>query len=103
MTDNFSKFIISIIIFVLLNSFACRSRNQVNPKLANEMPSKILWAWERPEDLMFLETDKFGVAFLSQTLILQNDKVIFRPRRQPLEIPAGTYLIAVTQNRNDQR
>ena len=97
MTDIFSKCIISIIIFVLFNSFACRSQNEVNPKLANEMPPKILWAWERPEDLMFLETDKFGVAFLSQTLILQNDKVVFRPRRQPLEIPAGTYLIAVTR------
>ncbi|MGI9054429.1 MAG: hypothetical protein ACR2F2_01370 [Pyrinomonadaceae bacterium] len=97
MPDIFSKFTISIIIFVLLNSFACRNQNEVNPNLSNEMPPKILWAWERPEDLMFLETDKFGVAFLAQTLILQNDKVIFRPRRQPLEIPAGTYLIAVTR------
>ena len=93
----FSKFIISIIFFVLIVSLSCRRQNQVNPNLSNEMPSKILWAWERPEDLMFLETDKFGVAFLSQTLILQNDKVVFRPRRQPLEIPAGTYLIAVTR------
>ena len=84
----FSKFIISIIFFVLIVSLSCRRQNQVNPNLSNEMPPKILWAWERPEDLMFLETDKFGVAFLSQTLILQNDKVVFRPRRQPLEIPA---------------
>ena len=97
MTDIFSKCIISIIIFVLFNSFACRSQNEVNPKLANEMPPKILWAWERPEDLRFLETDKFGVAFLAQTLTLQNDKVIFRPRRQPLEVADGTYLIAVTR------
>ncbi len=97
MTDIFSKVIISIIIFVLLNSVACRKQNEVNPNLSNEMPPKILWAWERPEDLRFLEIDKFGVAFLAQTLILQNDKVVFRPRRQPLEIPAGTYLIAVTR------
>ena len=57
----------------------------------------MLWAWERPEDLQFIETDKFGVAFLSQTLILQNDEVVFRPRRQPLKIADGTYLAAVTR------
>jgi hypothetical protein len=97
MTDIFSKLIFLIFVFVLLLTNSCRNQNEVNPNLQNEMPSKILWAWERPEDLMFLETDKFGVAFLAQTLVLQNDEVIFRPRRQPLEIPAGTYLIAVTR------
>jgi hypothetical protein len=60
---------------------ACSSKNRVNPKLSAEMPPKILWAWERPEDLRFLDAEKFGVAFLAQTLILQNDEVVFRPRR----------------------
>ncbi|CAN5788380.1 hypothetical protein BH20ACI4_BH20ACI4_12460 [soil metagenome] len=82
---------------MLLCVSSCRKQNEVNPNLSKEIPSKILWAWERPEDLMFLETDKFGVAFLAQTLVLQNEQVVFRPRRQPLEIPAGTYLIAVTR------
>ncbi len=61
------------------------------------MPSKILWAWERPEDLRFLDSAEFGVAFLAQTLNLQQDEVIFRPRRQPLEVSPETYLIAVTR------
>lgn len=61
------------------------------------MPAKILWAWERPEDLRFLDTDNYGAAFLAQTLILQNDEVIVRPRRQPLLVPPDTYLIAVTR------
>ncbi len=61
------------------------------------MPPKILWAWERPEDLRFLDAEKFGVAFLAQTLILQQDDVVFRPRRQPLELPPNIYLIAVTR------
>ncbi len=61
------------------------------------MPDKILWAWERPEDLRFIDTNKFGVAFLAQTLLLVNDKVIFRPRRQSLQIAPNTYLIAVTR------
>ena len=80
--------------FVCLN---CRTSHAVNPKLNNEMPQKILWAWERPEDLRFLDSEKFGVAFLAQTLVLQQDEVVFRPRRQPLEVLPETYLIAVTR------
>lgn len=61
------------------------------------MPSKILWAWEREEDLRFLDAEKFGVAFLAQTLNLQNEDVLFNPRRQPLEVAPETYLVAVTR------
>ncbi len=61
------------------------------------MPSRVLWAWERPEDLKFIDPDEFGVAFLAQTLFLENDRVMPRPRRQPLDVPSGTYLIAVTR------
>ena len=61
------------------------------------MPPKILWAWERAEDLRFLDSNEFGVAFLAQTLILQSNEVTFRPRRQPLEVSPETYLIAVTR------
>ena len=75
---------------------AC-SKNTVNPRLDNEMPAKIVWAWERPEDLRFLDPAKFGVAFLAQTLFLENDRVIPKPRRQPLEVAPGAYLIAVTR------
>lgn len=84
-----------ILVLTLLFCASCKTRNQV--KTNNELPQKILWAWERPEDLRFLDAEKFGVAFLAQTLTLQNDEVIFRPRRQPLELPENIYLIAVTR------
>lgn len=61
------------------------------------MPQKIIWAWERPEDLRFLDPNEFGVAFLAQTIFLEKDSVSPKPRRQPLEIAPGTYLIAVTR------
>lgn len=77
--------------------FSCQSQNRVKPKLNSEMPPKILWAWERAEDMRFLDSNEFGVAFLAQTLILQTDEVTFRPRRQPLEVSHETYLIAVTR------
>ena len=76
---------------------SCHNARQVNPELTGKFPNKILWAWERPEDLRFLNSNEFGVAFLAQTLILQNDEAIFRPRRQPLEVLPETYLIAVSR------
>jgi hypothetical protein len=63
----------------------------------NQLPPVILWAWERPEDLEFLNTERYGVAFLAQTLILENESVVFRPRRQPLKVSPQTKLIAVTR------
>jgi Protein of unknown function (DUF3142) len=63
----------------------------------NNLPPVILWAWERPENLEFLDPQRFGVAFLAQTLVLQNDEVVFRPRRQPLLVAPQTRLVAVTR------
>ncbi len=62
-----------------------------------EMPGKFLWAWERPEDLRFINPDQFGVAFLAQTIHLESDRVSPQRRRQTLEVPPGTYLIGVTR------
>lgn len=93
---------VKILLAVLTCTFAllfttCAVKNQVNPALSNQMPQKILWAWERPEDLRFLDQKEFGVAFLAQTLTLERNEVVFTPRRQPLEVNPGTYLIAVTR------
>jgi len=70
------------------------SRNRLDE---NNFPSRIIWAWERPEDLEFLDAREFGVAFLAQTLILRSDEVIYKPRRQPLKVAPQTKLIAVTR------
>ncbi len=86
--------ILAVFAFLVL-IFACNIKKQV--KTNNQMPQRIIWAWERPEDLRFLDPQKFGVAFLAQTLILQNDDIVFRPRRQPLELAPNTYVIAVTR------
>ncbi len=90
--------ILLILIFALcFPCFSCRSKLETDQRLRDGMPPVILWAWERAEDLRFVDTEKFGVAFLAQTLFLQTDEVVFRPRRQPLQIAPETYLIAVTR------
>lgn len=68
-----------------------------NRNLHNDFPAIILWAWERPEDLQFLDPERFGVAFLAQTLVIDGDTVRFQPRRQTLKVSPKTKLIAVTR------
>ncbi len=63
----------------------------------SQLPPVILWAWERSEDLAFLDPNRFGVAFLAQTLTLTSDGVTLNPRHQPLKIGPATSVIAVTR------
>jgi uncharacterized protein DUF3142 len=70
------------------------SRNRLDE---NKFPSLVLWAWERPEDLEFLDAQRFAVAFLAQTIVLKGDEVILLPRHQPLKVSPQTKLMAVTR------
>ena len=76
------------------NKTKVENRNRIDE---NSFPHTILWVWERPEDLEFLDPRQFAVAFLAQTLVLKGDEVIFKPRRQPLKVHRDAKLIAVTR------
>jgi hypothetical protein len=62
-----------------------------------EFPGIVLWAWERPEDLSFIDTRKVGVAFLAETIHLKGNQVIVQPRLQPLKLPPETKIMAVAR------
>jgi hypothetical protein len=64
-------------------------------------PKIMLWAWERPEDLSFIDPDQVGVAFLAGTLYLRGDDVLIRPRFQPLSVPDASKLMAVIRIESD--
>lgn len=66
-------------------------------------PQVILWAWERPEDLTFIDPQKTGVAFLAKTIYLRGDKVVVKPRLQPLKLAPGTKLVAVVRIESDPK
>jgi len=68
----------------------------------SKLPSTILWAWERPEKLNFIDSQKIGVAFLARTIYLRADRVVSRPRLQPLDLPAGASVIAVARIESDR-
>jgi len=57
----------------------------------------ILWAWESPQNLDFIDPHQTGVAFLAKTLTLDKNGATARPRLQPLLVPKGTPLIAVVR------
>jgi hypothetical protein len=75
---------------------SCQPTTATDSKL-KDFPHTILWAWERPEDLSFLNPEQFAVAFLAQTLTLTDNEVRFSPRQQPLKVNPQTRLIAVTR------
>jgi Protein of unknown function (DUF3142) len=65
-------------------------------------PRVILWAWERPEALHFIDVQAVGIAFLARTLYLTGSDVIIRPRLQPFSAPPNTQLMAVVRMASDR-
>jgi hypothetical protein len=57
----------------------------------------MLWAWERPEDLRFLDPTSAGVAFLAGTITIDRGHASLKPRLQPLLMAPGTKLMAVVR------
>ncbi|HVQ37278.1 MAG TPA: DUF3142 domain-containing protein [Pyrinomonadaceae bacterium] len=68
-----------------------------SPNRLTGLPDTILWAWERPEKLDYLDPQATGVAFLAKTIYLRGDRVVSRPRLQPLSVPPGAQVIAVVR------
>jgi hypothetical protein len=60
-----------------------------------EFPRLMLWAWERPEHLGYINPAAAGVAYLARTVSWRDGQVASRPRLQPLDVPPGTALMTV--------
>ena len=60
-------------------------------------PTVFIWAWERPEDLTFIDPARVGVAFLASTIRLDPTGAAILPRAQPLQLRLGTSLVAVVR------
>ena len=84
-------------LFAIIYFLSSCSPAQSKASKIDGFPKRILWAWERPENLEFLDNNKYGVAFLAQTLDLKESGFDILPRRQPLKVLPDTKLIAVTR------
>jgi hypothetical protein len=90
--------IITVLIAVyLLPRIRSRSMSPASlpAAFANRVPTRVLWAWEEPEDLHTLSSS-IAVAYLAETDIL-TDRIVILPRRQPLWPAPGAPLIAVVR------
>jgi hypothetical protein len=64
-------------------------------------PRLVLWAWERPEDLRFLDPGIWSVAILAKTITVHGSRIDARPRLQPVRLPAGIPTLAVVRIETD--
>jgi hypothetical protein len=67
-----------------------------------DLPRIVLWAWDRDDDLRFLDTSDTGVAFLAATLTLRAEGVVLTPRHNPLTLPEGVSRVAVAHVETDR-
>lgn len=78
------------------------SKSEISARQAR-IPSTVLWAWERPTDLEFINAEEVGVAFLARTVFLRTDEVVTRPRLQGLTLPENARVIAVVRVESDRK
>jgi hypothetical protein len=77
---------------LLIGASGCRRADPLP-----QLPRVMLWAWERPEHLMYIDTGAAGVAFLARTVGWREGRVESRPRYQPLEVPKTAAMVAVVR------
>lgn len=64
-----------------------------HPALA-QLPARILWAWERPEDMRWLPAD-VGVAYVASSILLRGEEALVHPRTAPLLLADGAATVPV--------
>jgi hypothetical protein len=67
-----------------------------------DMPALVLWAWDRDDDLSFIDIRDTAVAYLAVTVVLRGESVFLTPRHHPLTAPKGTRLVAVAHVEADR-
>lgn len=87
--------LVALLVFWRLNAIARPESPSVGRLAA--LPKIILWAWERPEDLTFIDPQEVGIAILTGTIQIKGDECIIRPRLQPARTPKDAFIIAVTR------
>jgi hypothetical protein len=75
------------------------------PAMAAELslPDVMLWAWQRSENLSYIDSQVFGVAYLECRIVLSGDRVLFHWRDQPMAVPSTTALEPVIRIDMDPR
>jgi len=65
------------------------------------LPPLMLWAWDRNDDLRFLDPSDTGVAFLAATVTLRGESVVLEGRHNPMTLPQHIRRAAVVHVETD--
>jgi len=84
-----------IVIPLALIASGCRTSQDPPAGFPAGFPRVVLWAWERPEHLLYIDPRETGVAVLARTISWRDGRVTSHPRYQPAELPDATRVIAV--------
>jgi Protein of unknown function (DUF3142) len=95
MESVFRAAAIALVAICLLPVVSHRSSALREFRSMSRTPRLVLWAWERQEDLRFLDSEDVGVAFLAGTISLRPHGMTFRPRMQTLRVSPQTRMVAV--------
>jgi hypothetical protein len=89
---------------LLLLLFALTGDRMTSPRagIRLDLPPLMLWAWDRDDDLRFVDVSDTGVAFLAATLTLRGEGVVLTPRHNPLALPEGASRVAVVHVETDR-
>lgn len=80
-----------LVVLLALTLWGCRNAQDPLPGF----PAVVLWAWERPEHLAYINPRETGVAVLARTISWRDGHVTSHPRYQPVDLPSGTPVISV--------
>ena len=72
----------------------CISSTLASPAFsADKLPNKVIWAWQRPEHLEFIDPHEFGIAYLACRVLLTENGIKTHWRNQTLKLPAAAVLV----------
>ena len=69
---------------LLLVFLASDQKISARARMPVDMPPLVLWAWDRDDDLSFIDIRDTAVAYLAATVILRGETVFLTPRHHPL-------------------
>jgi hypothetical protein len=84
-------------VFLLLCAISSLALPVAAATRIDRLPSVYLWAWDRAENLKFLNSADIGVAFLAQRIILGRKGLKRIPRLHQLQVNPAASLIATTR------
>ncbi|CAM6004015.1 unnamed protein product [Sphagnum balticum] len=69
--------------------------SQATRKSLSTLKSVVLWSWQNDDNLIFIDPDKVSVAGYCGTILIDRERVNFRPRLNALLVPDGTVVMPV--------